>query len=65
MEQRNYLQRKRSLDFDDVMNKQREVVYGFRNDIIRGDTPREAVFEIIEEVVEARVEEFLPKDKAP
>ncbi len=42
------------------MNKQREVVYGFRNDVIQGDAPREAMFEIIEEVVETRVQEYCP-----
>ena len=47
------------------MNKQREVVYGFRNDIINGDNPREAIFEIIDEVVEARVAEFCPEGKLP
>ena len=46
------------------MNKQREVLYGFRNDIIRGDNPREAIFDIIEEVVEARVVEYCPAGQA-
>jgi preprotein translocase subunit SecA len=32
VEQRNYLIRKRTLDFDDVMNMQREVVYTYRNE---------------------------------
>ena len=45
------------------MNKQREVLYGFRNDIIRGENPREAIFNIIGEVVEARVVEYCPEDK--
>ncbi len=40
VEQRNYMIRKRSLDFDDVMNKQREVVYGCRNEAINADDPR-------------------------
>ncbi|HYK23694.1 MAG TPA: preprotein translocase subunit SecA, partial [Candidatus Acidoferrum sp.] len=34
VEQRNYMIRKRTLDFDDVMNMQREVVYGYRNEVI-------------------------------
>ncbi|MCE9518841.1 MAG: preprotein translocase subunit SecA, partial [Verrucomicrobia bacterium] len=34
VEQRNYMSRKRTLDFDDVMNRQREVVYGYRNEVI-------------------------------
>ncbi len=64
VEEHNFSIRKRTLEFDDVMNKQREVLYGFRNDIIRGENPREAVFDIIEEVVEARVAEYCPADKA-
>ena len=63
VEEHNFSIRKRTLEYDDVMNKQREVLYGFRNDIIQGDNPREAIFDIIEEVVEARVAEYLPKDK--
>jgi preprotein translocase subunit SecA len=63
VEEHNFSQRKRTLEYDDVMNKQREVLYGFRNDIISGETPREAIFNIIEEVVEARVVEYCPEDK--
>ena len=63
VEEHNFSIRKRTLEFDDVMNKQREVLYGFRNDIIRGENPREAIFDIIEEVVEARVVEYCPQDK--
>jgi len=57
VEEHNFSIRKRTLEYDDVMNKQREVLYGFRNDIITGDNPREAIFEILGEVVEARVAE--------
>jgi preprotein translocase subunit SecA len=59
VEQRNYLARKRTLDFDDVMNNQREVVYTFRNDTIETDDPRKLVFEVIDEAVPAKVQEFL------
>src|SRR6187200_2997908 len=59
VEQRNYLQRKRTLDFDDVMNNQREVVYTYRNDTIDSDDPRKLVFEVIDEAVPAKVKEFL------
>ena len=65
VEEHNFSIRKRTLEFDDVMNKQREVVYGFRNDIINGNNPREAIFDIIEEVVEARVAEFCTEGKLP
>ena len=63
VEEHNFAIRKHTLEYDDVMNKQREVVYGFRNEIIHGDNPRAAIFEIIEEVIEARVAEHLPDDK--
>jgi preprotein translocase subunit SecA len=59
VEQRNYLARKRTLDFDDVMNNQREVVYTFRNDTIDSDEPRKLVYEVIEEAVPAKVSEHL------
>ena len=63
VEEHNFAIRKHTLEYDDVMNKQREVVYGFRNEIIHSDNPREAIFEILEEVIEARVAEHLPEDK--
>ncbi len=37
VEQRNYLTRKHTLEYDDVMNNQREVVYGYRNEVIDTD----------------------------
>jgi preprotein translocase subunit SecA len=59
VEQRNYLARKRTLDFDDVMNNQREVVYTYRNDTIDSEEPRKLVFEVIDEAVPGKVQEFL------
>jgi preprotein translocase subunit SecA len=55
VEQRNYTGRKRVLDFDDVMNKQREVVYGYRNEVLSTETPRDLVNEIIEETITGKV----------
>ncbi|MEP6937578.1 MAG: preprotein translocase subunit SecA [Chthoniobacterales bacterium] len=59
VEQRNYLTRKRTLDFDDVMNNQREVVYTYRNDTIDTDDPRKLVYEVIDEAVPGKVTEHL------
>ena len=61
VEQRDYLMRKRTLDFDDVMNKQREVVYGFRNDAIDGEEPRKLIFETIDEAIPVKVSEYLER----
>ncbi len=59
VEQRNYLARKRTLDFDDVMNNQREVVYTYRNEVIDSEEPRKLVYEVITEAVPAKVKEYL------
>jgi preprotein translocase subunit SecA len=59
VEQRNYLIRKRTLDFDDVMNKQREVVYALRNETLETNEPRKLIFEIVDEVIPLRAQEYL------
>jgi preprotein translocase subunit SecA len=58
VEQHNFQIRKRTLEYDDVMNKQREVIYGFRNEIIHADDVRDRLMDIMEEVVIAKVTEF-------
>ncbi len=58
VEQHNFQIRKRTLEYDDVMNKQREVIYGFRNEIINNDDVRDRLMDIIEEVVILKIEEF-------
>src|ERR1043166_22170 len=63
VEQRNYLIRKRTLDFDDVMNMQREVVYTYRNEVIDSEDPRNLIFEVIDEAIPAKVNEFLDIDE--
>jgi len=65
VEEHNFSIRKRTLEFDDVMNKQREVLYGFRNEVINGDDPRHVIFEIIEEVIGLQVDAFCLADKQP
>ncbi|MEN9974682.1 MAG: preprotein translocase subunit SecA [Verrucomicrobiota bacterium] len=67
VEQRNYTWRKRVLDFDDVMNMQREVVYGYRNEVLTTEVPRNLVTEIIEETIPAKVRQFVSDqdDKKP
>ena len=59
VEQRNYLMRKRTLEFDDVMNQQREVVYGYRNEVMDSENPRELIYEVINEIVPKKTAEYL------
>jgi preprotein translocase subunit SecA len=65
VEQHNYQIRKRTLEYDDVMNKQREVVYGFRNEIIHSEDVRDRLMDIMEEVVVAKIAEFTSSDSIP
>src|SRR6185369_15526900 len=58
VEQHNFQIRKRTLEYDDVMNKQREVIYGFRNEIINSTDVRDRLMDIMEEVVIQKVEQF-------
>ncbi len=58
VEQHNFQIRKRTLEYDDVMNKQREVIYGFRNEIIHAQDVRDRLMDIMEEVVIQKVEQF-------
>jgi preprotein translocase subunit SecA len=56
VEGHNFQIRKRTLEYDDVMNKQREVIYGFRNEIINSEDVRDRLMDIMEEIVISKVE---------
>lgn len=53
-EQHNFAIRKRLLQYDDVLNNQREVVYGIRNEAIHSDDPREIMFDLIREELDEK-----------
>jgi len=63
VEQMNFGIRKNTLRYDDVMNQQREVIYGFRQTVLHSQEPREQIYEIISDCIEensqAPAEEFL------
>ena len=56
VEQQNFSIRKRLLQYDDVLNKQREVIYGIRNGALHSERPKDIIFEMIEDEVAARLE---------
>ncbi|MBN9692316.1 MAG: preprotein translocase subunit SecA [Verrucomicrobia bacterium] len=58
VEGHHFQQRKRTLEYDDVMNKQREVIYGFRNEVIQSTDVRDRLMDIMEEIVLLKVQEF-------
>ena len=47
IEAQNYANRKTVLQFDDVMNKQREIIYGERNRVLDGVDVHEQIMEMI------------------
>jgi len=59
VEERNYVSRKYTLQYDDVMNQQRTVIYTWRNDILVTETPREEIFQVVEEVITSEAESRL------
>jgi preprotein translocase subunit SecA len=59
VEEQNFLIRKRVLEYDDVMNQQREVVYEYRDRILQGEDMSETAREQIAEVIERLAREYM------
>jgi preprotein translocase subunit SecA len=59
VEQRNYLMRKHTLEYDDVMNKQRQEIYAFRNEVLQVDDIESVAVEVIESVCTLGAERFM------
>ena len=62
VEEQNYLIRKRVLEYDDVMNQQREVVYKYRDEVLEGRDMSGVAREQIEDVIGRAVDEYTPGD---
>src|SRR6201747_1233751 len=62
VEEQNFLIRKRVLEYDDVMNEQRRVVYRYRREILEGRDISENAREELEGVIERLVEEYTAAD---
>ena len=63
IEAQNYANRRAVLQFDDVMNRQREIIYGERNRVLDGVDVHEKIMEMVPDVVEQIVYLYLDKDK--
>ncbi|HEX6024403.1 MAG TPA: preprotein translocase subunit SecA [Solirubrobacter sp.] len=62
VEEQNYLIRKRVLEYDDVMNQQREIIYRYRDEVLEGRDMGDVAREQIAEVIERLVDEYTPGD---
>ncbi len=58
VEQQNFSIRKRTLEYDDVMNKQREIIYGFRSQIVAADQVSEHLLDVVNDVIFGRAEDL-------
>jgi len=62
VEGRNFEARKHLLEYDDVMNKQRESIYTLRRSILEGREGREYILNAAEDIVDYLVETHVPED---
>ncbi len=65
VEARNFEIRKHLLEYDDVMNKQREEIYRFRRDLLEGQEQREYVMEMAEDLLLDFLDEYARPDDDP
>ncbi|MGH9398301.1 MAG: preprotein translocase subunit SecA [Terriglobia bacterium] len=64
VEGQNFESRKHLLEYDDVMNKQRETIYGRRKELLEGQDQKAYVMEAVDRVVAWLADTFCPKEKA-
>jgi preprotein translocase subunit SecA len=57
--------RKHVLEYDDVMNRQREVIYALRRDILTGENQKDILYDMADEVLEETLADIIPKDTYP
>jgi preprotein translocase subunit SecA len=65
VEAQNFDARKHLLEYDDVMNKQRETIYGIRRSALEGKDQRDYVLSVAEEVAREQVETFCAREQHP
>ncbi|NPA53493.1 MAG: preprotein translocase subunit SecA, partial [Aquificae bacterium] len=63
VEAQNFQIRKRLLEFDDVMNRQRQVIYALRRDVVEGANLKEDVRQWIEEVALSYIDKYAPAEE--
>jgi preprotein translocase subunit SecA len=65
VEGHNFDIRKHLLEYDDVMNKQREVIYNQRREVLKGETLKEEVLDMVRELIADIVSRYADKDVHP
>jgi len=65
VETHNFEIRKHLLEYDDVMNKQREIIYGMRRQILDGESQADTIAEWMEDMVTGTLDGFAPESSHP
>jgi preprotein translocase subunit SecA len=65
VEAQNFDARKHLLEYDDVMNKQRETIYAIRRSALEGKDQRDYVLGVAEDVAREQVDTFCPREQHP
>jgi preprotein translocase subunit SecA len=65
VEGHNFEIRKYLLEYDNVMNKQRETIYGMRTEMMRNTDIREQIYEMTEDICDSLVSQFAPEKVYP
>ncbi len=61
VEGNNFDRRKHVLQYDDVMNKQREIIYGQRRQVLEGQDMKKVVLDMMAQLIKERVDAYLGK----
>ncbi|HUB75155.1 MAG TPA: preprotein translocase subunit SecA [Solirubrobacteraceae bacterium] len=62
VEEQNFLIRKRVLEYDDVMNEQRRVIYAYRDEVLEGRSIGEEAREQVAKVIERTIDQYTEAD---
>jgi preprotein translocase subunit SecA len=65
VEGQNFSYRKHVLEYDDVMNKQREAIYGLRRQLLEGEGQKEYIMRMADEIMDSLVEQYAPANVLP
>ncbi len=63
VEAQNFETRKHLLEYDDVMNKQREAIYRMRRELLEGKEQKDYILETAEAIMDSFLDEFTPATK--
>jgi len=62
VEEQNFLIRKRVLEYDDVMNEQRRIIYAYRDEVLEGKEMGEEARQQVASTIERTIEQYTPGD---